>query len=307
MIPFDGIFAQNYALPFATAAYVATNPPEGFIVGTTAFEIVADTSQLEFQVQLARASDKHKQMMQSMLDQRTEPQLVASRDANQAKLLTTARSTAPNRHFGWICVDDANKTLVVAFRGTEFFHDWLDNFDFIPAPYAPIPGRGTVHQGFQLVYSSIRNSVRTIVAAQAPNCTKLFLTGHSLGGALVALAAPDLLNDAAANLSPTVYTFAEPRVGHSDYTSFFDTHVNVCYRIVNIWDVVSHLPPVLAGYRHEGNDLSIDSGFSLDIVRNHVLSTGYVPGLAEWNRNHPVTATRHFGNVAFAAVAGKSD
>jgi hypothetical protein len=307
MISFDGLFAQNYALPFSSAAYDAVNPPQGFTPGTTAFEIVADTTHSDYQTLLRHASDKHKKMMQSMLDQRTQPQMNASPDASQGKLLATARNASSNLHFGWICVDLANQTLVIAFRGTEFFHDWLDNFDFIPSPYAPIPGRGTVHMGFQLVYSSVRNNVRNIVAAQASKCSKLFITGHSLGGAMAALSAPDLLNDVAANLAPTMYTFAEPRVGHSDYTSFFDTHVNICYRITNVWDVVPYLPPVLAGYRHEGNDLSIDSGFSLDIARNHVLSTGYAPGLAEWNRNHPVTATRHFGNVAFAAVAGKSD
>jgi triacylglycerol lipase len=99
-----------------------------------------------------------------------------------------------------------------------------------------------------------------------PNCKELLITGHSLGGALSALAAPDLLNDVAANLAPIVYTWAEPRVGHPDYVRFFDARVNICYRIVNIWDVVPQIPPVLALYEHEGSSLHIDSGFTLDIV-----------------------------------------
>jgi triacylglycerol lipase len=99
------------------------------------------------------------------------------------------------------------------------------------------------------------------------------ITGHSLGGALGALAAADLLNDVAANLSPSLYTWAEPRVGHHDLVSFFSTHVNICYRIVKVWDVVPHLPPLLAVYQHEGNGVTIDSGFSLDMVRNHLLTT----------------------------------
>src|SRR5262249_49811516 len=154
----------------------------------------------------------------------------------------------PNSHFGWLCIDD--DLLVVAFRGTEFIHDWLDDFDFIPAPYAPIPGRGTVHQGFQLVYYSIRANLRTLVQQNAANCNRILITGHSLGGALCALATPDLLNDVASMLAPTVYTWAEPRVGHHDFVSFYNTHVNVCYRITNVWDVVPHLPPVLAAYEH---------------------------------------------------------
>jgi len=54
----------------------------------------------------------------------------------------------------------------------------------------------------------------------------------------------------------------------------FDTRVNICYRIVNPWDVVPHLPPVLALYEHEGSSLHIDSGLTFDVVHNHLLITG---------------------------------
>ena len=75
---------------------------------------------------------------------------------------------------------------------------------------------------------------------------------------------------------------------------------------VNVWDVVPHLPPDIASYEHEGNQVTIDSGFSLDIVHNHVLSTGYVPGMVTWNKNHPTQDTQHFGRMAVAALVGQS-
>jgi len=306
MIPFDGLFAQNYVYPFALGAYDATQPPPGYSSGTNAFGILVDTTRQGYVSQLAQSSAAHKRMMQSMLDQPRQLQLASLASANNTQLLAARRSTQPNQHFGWVCVDASKSRLIVAFRGTEFFHDWLDDFDFIPAPYAPIPGRGTVHQGFQLVYYSIRDNVRQLVQTHGANCKEILITGHSLGGALVGVATPDLLNDVAANLSPIVYTWAEPRVGHDDFVSFFDTHVNVCYRIVNVWDVVPHLPPVLALYEHEGSDATIDSGFSLDIVKNHVLVSGYAPGLAEWNRSHVPQATRHFGTTTIAALVGRT-
>ncbi len=102
------------------------------------------------------------------------------------------------------------------------------------------------------------------------------------------------------------YTWAEPRVGPGDYVSFFGTHVNVCYRIVNVWDVVPHLPPDLAGYEHEGDALTIDSGFTPDVAKNHVLVSGYAPGLATWNTDHPKQATRHFGLRSIGGVTGRS-
>jgi len=305
MIPFDGLFAQNYVYPFALGAYDATQPPPGYTSGTNAFEILVDTTRPGYVTQLAQASPKHRKMMQSMLDQPRKLGLANAGNATSAQLATVQRSAQPNQHFGWVCVDAANSRLIVAYRGTEFFHDWLDDFDFIPAPYAPIPGRGTVHQGFQLVYYSIRDNVRQLVQKYGANCTSLLITGHSLGGALVGVSAPDLLNDVAANLAPLAYTWAEPRVGHSDFVSFFNTHVNVCYRIANVWDVVPHLPPVLAFYEHEGNSVTIDSGFSLDVVKNHELVSGYAPGIAKWNQSHKPQATEHFGTMAISALIGK--
>src|SRR5262249_14924008 len=292
VIPFDGQFAQSYVLPLTEAAYFWTAAPSGFVNGTTAFEILADTSHPDYQSQLSRAGSKQQRTMQAMLKQPDSPALTGG-SATQAAALSLRANPKANLHFGWLCVD--NDTLIVAFRGTEFVHDWLDDFDFIAAPYEPIPGRGTVHQGFQLAYYSIRENLRKLVAQHASKCKKLVITGHSLGGALAALTAPDLLNDVAARLSPSLYPWGEPRVGHGDFVSFFNTHVNICYRIVNVWDVVPHLPPVLAAYEHEGNGVTIDSGFSFDIVRNHVLATGYVPGMAQWNESHPLEATRHFG------------
>ena len=306
MIPFDGNFAERTVLPLAEAAYDSTKPPDKYVAGQTAFEILADSGHPDFQTLLARMDaeqqGKHQKMLASMTKQSQQHQGTTA----DAAVRALAAAPNPNLHFGWVCVDIANARLIVAFRGTEFLHEWLDDFDFIPAPYAPIPGRGTVHQGFQLVYYSIRANLRNLVQQNAAKCKELLITGHSLGGALCPLAAPDLLIDVAENLSPVVYTWAEPRVGHDDFVTFFNTHVNVCYRIVNVWDVVPHLPPDLAGYEHEGNGVTIDSGFFLDIVHNHVLATGYAPGIAEWNRNHPVQLTRHFGNMAVAALIGQT-
>jgi hypothetical protein len=267
-------------LPLAIAAYDSTQPPAGYVVNQTAFEVLADEQDHDYQIHSTRSSASHQRMMQSMLRQPAEHQ-----PATNGVAVRALAAGPQNRHFGWLCIDP--QTVKVAIRGTQLVHEWFDNFDFIPAPYGPVPGRGTVHQGFQLVYYSIRASLVGLVRQHAAGRNNLLLTGHSLGGALCALAAVDLMNDAAKDLSPVVYTWAEPRVGHDDFVTFYDTHINVCYRIVNVWDVVPHLPPDIADYEHEGNELDIDSGFSFDVVHNHVLATGYTPGITKWNQQHP--------------------
>lgn len=308
MIPFDGTFAEQYVYPFAHGAYDADNPPPGYRKGTDAFDILADLSP-EAEARRNKLDAKHRKPLESMLDHPRRPRITDESKATSAAVQAMPRAEQPNQHFGWICVDKAKARLVVAFRGTEYFKDWLDDFDFAPAPYSAIPGRGTVHQGFQMVYEAVRVSVRTtverLVRTGAGGLKEILITGHSLGGALCGLSAPDLLNDIASELAPIVYTWAEPRVGHPDYVRLFDTRVNICYRIVNLWDVVPHLPPVLALYEHEGSSLHIDSGFSLDIVRNHVLITGYAPGLAKWNQDHPAKNTR-LGVAPLVPMVGKS-
>jgi hypothetical protein len=85
MIPFDGNFAANTVLPLAVAAYDSTKPPDGFVFNQTAFEILANTGTDEYLVQEKKSSDKHKQMLRSMLHQPDQHQATAS-DASVRKL-----------------------------------------------------------------------------------------------------------------------------------------------------------------------------------------------------------------------------
>jgi triacylglycerol lipase len=308
MIPFDGLFAQNVVYPLAFGAYDAEQPPAGYAYNVSAFDVLADLGKVQAKLQALDKLDpkqRHRKPLNAMLKHSRKPRILTVEDATSDAVAKMPPNPVPNNHFGWVCIDQTKARLIVCFRGTEYFKDWLDDFDFAPAPYSAIPGRGTVHQGFQIVFETVRDNVRALVAAHGANCKQILITGHSLGGALCALAAPDLLNDVASSLAPIVYTWAEPRVGHHDYVQLFDTRVNICYRIVNLWDVVPHLPPLLALYEHEGNSLHIDSGFSSDIVHNHVLVTGYAPGIAKWNADHPATQTR-LGVAPLFPLVGKS-
>jgi len=83
-----------------------------------------------------------------------------------------------------------NTAIIVAFRGTESSRDWLTNLKFIMER----PWRGTlkevgVHSGFNTAGRSVYGQVREfILSAKCHNKhLPLFLTGHSLGGALANL------------------------------------------------------------------------------------------------------------------------
>lgn len=172
-------------------------------------------------------------------------------------------------------------TTTISFRGTQDQNEWLKDFNAVPVPN--FYGSGHVHKGFQEVYTSIRPSLLDLVGT---NATPVLITGHSLGGALAVICAADLVRG---GWTPTVYTWAGPRVGHEDFAAWFNSVVPACYRIVNKWDIVPHLPLTAEKYVHVGQEILIDGGqpkvfldSSLEALHlAHNLEKSYRPGM-DW-------------------------
>ena len=136
--------------------------------------------------------------------------------------------------------------LVIAFRGTEKkVSDWLTDARCVPT----VEGKRKVHTGFLDAFTknrdadgkTVKKAVEDILALQEAKDDNgaplpLFLTGHSLGGAL-ALLATKLV---APNVNGACYTFGAPRIGNYEYFRHLKTPV---YRIVNSSDIVPRVPP----------------------------------------------------------------
>jgi triacylglycerol lipase len=213
---------------------------------------------------------------QIIADQQAAAQLMATAPIQHQQMLTML--AAPGPGFGWVVQNVANGIAVATFRGTQSVDDWLRNLDFIPSAYQPVPNFGMVHAGFQIYYMTIRNSLLSLLDEVAPICSRLILTGHSLGAALSELAAPDVLQNMKARWQPEVQNFAGPRVGQRDFVNVFDAQIDVCFRVVNIWDIVPNCPPPLL-FEHVGLAVTIDGGFTLNELEAHSLQQSYGPGI----------------------------
>jgi|GEM_PF-687765 len=138
--------------------------------------------------------------------------------------------------------------IVVAFRGTrpDQLHDWMADFEISQSPftdYFTAPDVGSVHDGFAQLLAKSWPAVRDAVRGFQDNGQSLWITGHSLGGALAVLATAAFTF---AERMPVngLYTFGQPRVGDLNFCAQCDSHFgDLMFRFVNNEDIVTRVPP----------------------------------------------------------------
>ena len=150
---------------------------------------------------------------------------------------------------GYVAVSHSMKTVVVAFRGSENDDQATQiGFETLVTPKTRfLNGQVQTYwkRGFDLLWPSMKTDVNTLVS-QNPSY-QIWVTGHSLGGAMASLASTWL---AYYNIAPRkniiLYTFGMPRVGNYRYALQHDQLVNNSWRVVNSNDLVPHLPTVVS-------------------------------------------------------------
>jgi predicted lipase len=122
---------------------------------------------------------------------------------------------------GYVAYSPGNKAIIVAFRGSDNTKNWIDDFDFLQIAYVRCAGC-LMHNGFYLAYLSIASKMKAQIEflLQKYRGSPIYVTGHSLGGALATVAAIDIKHVYNPS-SMKVYTFGQPRVGNSLYSAHF--------------------------------------------------------------------------------------
>ena len=138
----------------------------------------------------------------------------------------------------------AQKTMaIVAFRGTVSIGNFLTDAEAALVHHGLFPG--LVHYGFCRAVEAVYPAVRAHLRAY-PSELPIWVTGHSLGGAMASLVAHRLAEDGYPVRA--VYTYGSPRAGDR---KFCDAYRRPNYRFVNDNDLVPHLPFRWC-YRHVG-------------------------------------------------------
>ena len=139
---------------------------------------------------------------------------------------------------------------LIAFRGTESGRDWRTNLQTVTDPGPWYDTR--VHEGFQDAFAAVALRVGEIVGRVVREEQEIWITGHSLGGALAVLLAATLCE--ADRTVAGLYTYAAPRVGDVAFASRLDEQMAGAahWRVANAGDLVPHLPPQPM-FCHAGN------------------------------------------------------
>ena len=143
--------------------------------------------------------------------------------------------TLPNTR-GFILTSPASELVIVSFRGSSAITDLATDSRLTPAPAG-----GHVHKGYWRMYAKY---CRAATRDATRNARRVWLTGHSLGGALALLAAADLATLARPQTITTI-AIGPPKVGDAGFAAHIAERIlpNGPVRIiVNDYDVVPMAP-----------------------------------------------------------------
>jgi len=179
----------------------------------------------------------------------------------------------------------SNETdVIVACRGTEV-KEWSDvsadaSIDRVSSSTEP----GLIHRGFKkytdMVWQDVKNAVLDVYTTNK----QLWITGHSLGGAMATIMAYRFGANSIFPKPTALFTYGSPRVGNRDFIKQFN-EVITHHRWVNDGDIVTKVSfspwyyhcGTMHHIDHKGNiTVNYDRKFSLGRVINFISPTSWL-------------------------------
>ena len=175
---------------------------------------------------------------------------------------------------------NGNRDTIIVFRGTVVNNYLNWNLD-LRAWFKKEGKLGCVHQGFYDAIESLWPEIQPHIPQETNH--SLWLTGHSLGGALALLAAAKIAHqfeNPGRKIISGIYAFGAPRVGDEEFRDFFNASLkDRCFSFANYNDMVTVVPPSIKkimGYGQVGQVIFFDkNGKALVKERLSHFETGF--------------------------------
>ena len=140
-----------------------------------------------------------------------------------------------------IKIVEFHNNIYICFKGSSNFIDWKTNFDKSLITHYHNFHIFSIHKGYYMQYISVSNKIHNYLYNK--NFDKLYICGHSLGGALATICSFDLvINNIVHYNNIYCITFGIPRIGDYNFSLIYNFYNITTYRIVLSGDPVPKLP-----------------------------------------------------------------
>jgi hypothetical protein len=112
-----------------------------------------------------------------------------------------------------------NDVAILAFRGTDSSEDWQKDFNAVLVDSKT----GYIHKGFKQALDNVWKEIDKALVEHIREDQALWVTGHSLGGALATLAV-DRFTDSKVPIGG-MYTFGQPMVGDEKFADNYNRKI----------------------------------------------------------------------------------
>ncbi|KAL2931152.1 Phospholipase A1-IIgamma [Bienertia sinuspersici] len=156
------------------------------------------------------------------------------------------------------------REIVVAWRGSVQFQEWVNNFQFFQVSASSILGQEDEEEENK---GEVLTELTNLVEQYKNEEISITLTGHSLGGALATMNAVDIVankinlpknSPKAKPCMVTAIVFASPRVGDANFKNSISKYDNLrILRVRNAHDMIPNHPTI--DYYDIGDELLIDT------------------------------------------------
>jgi len=156
-----------------------------------------------------------------------------------------------------------HNSLILAVEGTYCWYDWLDNF--------AVCKQNDIHRGFRKHATHIKQKYHLSKVFSKYKNSKIYLCGHSLGAASVALISYDYQK----MYDIETVLFGTPRIGGEHFKQLFKSVLaNKVYEYQIQSDIVPRLPFTFMGYKSWDNPISLHPvSHPFKIIDNHCIQS----------------------------------
>jgi Lipase (class 3) len=192
-------------------------------------------------------------------------------------------TTPSGTRWGAIFLDNANKRVLVVFRGELSFEESVKALTQIGLVYPTyLPNGCSVAPGMDQIYAAVRPAFRASVTSGLGKVggTAIVMAGHGVGGSLANIAALDFATQAGGITAPVaIYTFGAPPSGDPNFQTAFSSQFTgsaiSSFQLSRNGDPFPGLPAVSGGPNTVGATLNLTGGTPYDDFINHSL-TSYI-------------------------------